>query len=71
MMFRHTTVHMLLVYQLTAAQRQRCCELITQALLQNALAHAIGSKIPLRQTARAHLEVESGRVTGNVVVEMP
>jgi NADPH:quinone reductase len=70
LMFAHTSVHMLLVYQLSTEQRQRCCDLITQALEQNALRHAISAGFQLRETARAHMEVEKGSM-GNVVIEMP
>lgn len=68
MMFNHTTLHLLLVYALSAAERQRACTLINQALEANVLRHAIGARFSLADTARAHLAVESGAVIGNVVV---
>jgi NADPH2:quinone reductase len=70
MMFNHTTVHMLLVYALTAAQRKRACDLISSALAAGALRHQIGARFPLPDTARAHLAVESGAVIGNVVINV-
>ena len=70
MMFNHTTVHMLVVYALSPAQRQRACALITQALESGALIHSIGARFALEDTARAHLAVESGGVIGNVVVSV-
>lgn len=70
MMFNHTTVHMLLVYGLTEAQRKRACDLINSALAANALRHQIGARFPLAETAKAHLAVESGSVIGNVVVNI-
>jgi NADPH2:quinone reductase len=68
MMFNHTTVHMLLVYLLTAAQRQRACGLIGEALEAGVLQHHIGARYALGDTAQAHVAVESGSVIGNVVV---
>ena len=68
MMFNHSTVQMLLVYLLSASQRQRACSLINEALVAGVLQHQIGERYALAETARAHLAVESGRVIGNVVV---
>jgi NADPH2:quinone reductase len=68
MMFNHTTVHMLLVYLLSAAQRQRACGLINEALAAGVLQHHIGARFALADTAQAHVAVESGAVIGNVVV---
>jgi NADPH2:quinone reductase len=68
MMFNHTTLHFLLVYALTAPQRQRACGLISRALDAGALRHHIGARFALADTARAHAAVESGTVIGNVVV---
>jgi NADPH2:quinone reductase len=70
MMFNHTTVHMLLVYALTEAQRKRACDLINSALGAGALRHQVGARFPLAETATAHLAVESGAVIGNVVVRI-
>jgi NADPH:quinone reductase len=69
MMFNHTTVHMLLVYGLTAAQRKRACDLINSALAAGALRHQIGARFPLTETAKAHMAVEAGSVIGNVVIQ--
>jgi NADPH2:quinone reductase len=70
MMFNHTTVHMMVVYALTEAQRKRACDLINSALAAGALQHRIGARFPLAETASAHLAVESGGVIGNVVVNI-
>ena len=70
LMFVHTTIHMLLVYILTDAERQRACTLITQALEENRLTHTIAARFPLADTARAHLAVESGKFIGNVIIDI-
>lgn len=68
LMFNHTTVHMLLVYLLSSAQRSRACELIGRALAEDRLQHAIAARFGLAATAQAHIAVESGRAIGNVLV---
>lgn len=68
MMFNHTTVHMLLVYLLTRAQRHRACGLINEALDAGILRNPIGARYDLVETAQAHIAVESGSVIGNVIV---
>ena len=70
MMFKHTTVHLLLVYELTDSQRERACGLIGSALAAGFLKHPIGARFSLDDTARAHVAVESGSVIGNVVVNV-
>jgi NADPH:quinone reductase len=68
MMFNHTTVQMLLVYLLTASQRERVCKLIGEALRSGVLQHNIAASYCLNDVAKAHVAVESGAVIGNVVV---
>lgn len=68
MMFNHTTLHMLIVYLLTHAQRQRACSLINEALDAGVLKHRVGARFTIDDTAQAHVAVESGLVIGNVVV---
>jgi NADPH2:quinone reductase len=68
MMFNHTTVHMLLVYSLAPAERERACSLINAALAAGMLENQIGARFALEDTAAAHVAVESGSVIGNVVV---
>ncbi len=68
MMFNHTTLHFLLVYALNAAERQRACRRVNEALDSGILQSHIGARFPLEDTARAHAAVEAGSVIGNVVV---
>jgi NADPH2:quinone reductase len=70
MMLNHTTVHMLLVYRLSDAQRQRVRTLINDALEAGVLRHSVGARFALTDTAKAHIAVESGAVIGNVVVDV-
>lgn len=68
MMFKHTTLQMLLVYLLTQSQRDRSCSLINTALNAGILKNPIGARFALDDTAQAHVAVEAGSVIGNVVV---
>jgi NADPH2:quinone reductase len=68
MMFSHTTLHLLLVYELTHTQRQRACGLVNAALAAGILTTHIGARFVLADTARAHLAVEGAAVIGNVIV---
>ncbi len=68
MMFNHTTVHMLVVYRLTPAQRRRACGLINEALEAGILKNHVGARFALADTAQAHVAVETGSVIGNVIV---
>jgi NADPH:quinone reductase len=70
MMFNHTTLHLLLVYVLTDAQRARACGLIARALQDGVLKHHIGARFSLDDTAQAHLAVESATAIGNVIVQV-
>lgn len=70
MMFKHTTVQMLLVYLLTASQRQRACRAIGEALAAGALRHNIAACFTLDEVVKAHVAVESGAAIGNVVVNI-
>jgi NADPH2:quinone reductase len=68
MMFNHTTLHLLLVYALTDAERARACGLLTSALEAGILENPIAARFSLADTAQAHVAVESGKAIGNVVV---
>jgi NADPH2:quinone reductase len=70
MMFNHTSLHFIVVYALTAAQRRRACALIAEALAAGALSHSVAARFALGDTALAHAAVESGSVIGNVVVDI-
>lgn len=70
LMFKNVTVHCLLVYILSAQQRAQALQLMTRALLQKALRHAIGARFDLAQAADAHLAVESSQIVGNVVIDI-
>ncbi len=57
-----------IVYNQPPELRQRALDEMTRLLEAKRLHHAIGARFTLEQVAEAHAAVESGRVTGNVVV---
>jgi NADPH:quinone reductase len=70
LMFKAATIRTLLVYILTADERQQTLADLTRAMEQGALRHAVAKTFPLSEIAAAHEAVESGQVMGNVVVEI-
>ncbi len=57
-----------IVYNQPSELRRRALDEVTRLLEAKRLRHAIGARFPLERVAEAHEAVESGRVTGNVVV---
>jgi len=68
LMFRHTTLRMLLVYLLSPQERARTVARLTAALEEGALHHAIAARFDLADCAEAHAAVESGDLIGNGVI---
>jgi NADPH2:quinone reductase len=64
------TVKFLLVYELTADERARAVADITRMLEANALKHNVAETYPLADIVKAHQAVESGKVAGNVVMQV-
>jgi NADPH2:quinone reductase len=59
-----------IVYSLDMDIRERAIADLTMLLQENLLRHNIAARLPLTQIAKAHDLVESGRVIGNVVLEV-
>lgn len=59
-----------IVYNLQPPDRARAEELLEDFLTRGMLQHNIAERVPLHDIVRAHELVESGRVTGNVVVQI-
>jgi NADPH2:quinone reductase len=60
-----------IVYNLSSADRTKAVNGVTLLLERKRLQHNIAARVPLEKIAEAHESVESGRVTGNVVVDIP
>ena len=68
LMFNHSTLRMLLVYRLSAAQRADTIDRLTRAMDEGVLQHAIAQRFRLEDAAAAHEAVESGKLIGNAVI---
>jgi NADPH2:quinone reductase len=64
------TVKFLLVYELTDDERARAVADITRMLEANTLLHNVAETYPLADIVKAHQAVESGKVAGNVVMQV-
>ena len=65
---KNLRVRFMMVYVLTPKDRAAALDVLGGWLRDGKLAHQIAERLPLAQIAQAHELVESGRVTGNVVL---
>lgn len=63
-------LYFFIVYNLNPAVRERAIADLTALLEGNQLIHNIAARLPLARIAEAHELVESGRIIGNVVLEV-
>ena len=64
------TLKFIYVYELNAAERTAALDAITRSLEAGALITLIGKTFPLADIVAAHEAVESGKILGNVVVNI-
>jgi NADPH2:quinone reductase len=64
------TLKFIYVYELNAAERSAALDAITRALETGSLTTLIGKTFPLADIVAAHEAVESGKILGNVVVNI-
>lgn len=60
-----------IVYKLSTADRAQAVAGLSALLERGQLQHNIAARLPLANVAEAHELVESGRATGNVVIDIP
>jgi NADPH2:quinone reductase len=70
MVSRNFAVRFFIVYNLNDKDRRRAIAILDDFLRRDALQHNIGLKLPLASIAEAHVAVEGGAVTGNVVLSI-
>jgi NADPH2:quinone reductase len=70
MLWGSLTLQVFVVYELQDAERQAAIADLTGLLEADRLRHSIGPRFALDDAAAAHEAVESGRVTGNVVLDI-
>lgn len=70
MMTRGLSIDLVHVYQMTAAERGRALADMDALLAEGRLQHNIGARFPLAEIAAAHEAQESGRILGNIVIQV-
>jgi len=70
MMFNGVTLRMYLVYLLSDEARQATIDGVNEMIANPKMTHAITETYQLSDTASAHKVIESGKVIGNVVVQI-
>jgi NADPH2:quinone reductase len=70
LMMRGIGVELVFVYLMPAAARARALADIGEMLAEGALRPAVGARYPLDAVAAAHEAQESGRVVGNIVIDI-
>ncbi|WP_256868296.1 NADPH:quinone reductase [Candidatus Entotheonella palauensis] len=68
--YKGVTVHFVQAYITALAKRQAMLADILRQLESGALIHRVGARFQLPETADAHEALESGRIIGNVVVDI-
>ena len=71
LMLNSISLHLFLVYELSAADRAAGLTELGELLESGRLMHAVGRRLPLEAVAEAHELVERGEVIGNVVLDIP
>ncbi|KNG94518.1 NADPH:quinone reductase [Pseudaestuariivita atlantica] len=69
-MFKNVRLHMLIVYQLTRAERAEGQAQVNRWLAEGGLSHAVVDGGRMEDMARAHARVEAGNKLGTVVVTL-
>ena len=70
LMLKNAALRLVMVHGMPLEARRRACRDIGSALVEHELLHPIARRFPLTELAAAHEAVESGALTGNVVVEI-
>ena len=71
LLFSSISLRFFLVYDLTPVDRQMAIKNLTDLLASGRLLHTVGARFALDDIAGAHEAVESGKVVGNVVLDLP
>ncbi len=68
MMFMDTTIRMVLVYAMPDDAKQQAIEDITNVLAGGSFDHRVAETFPLKQSVKAHDEVERGDNYGSIII---
>ncbi len=70
LMFKNAVLKMYLIYIVPGEARTNIINGLTKALSENALVHQIAKSFDLAETIQAHKTVETGKLIGNVVINL-
>jgi NADPH2:quinone reductase len=70
MLWNSYALKFMIVYDLRPQDRQAAIAELSKMLEEGTLKHSIGARFPLKDIVAAHEAVESGKVVGNVVVDV-
>ena len=69
-MLSNATLRLVMVHAMPEAAKVRAVRDISSALRDGVLSHRIAKRFPLDRIVDAHEAIESGTVTGNVVIDI-
>jgi NADPH2:quinone reductase len=70
MLMNSYTLRFFVIYDISSEDRAATLAMMSRMLEDNALTHAVAQTFPLNEIAAAHEAVESGRLTGNAVLQI-
>ena len=70
MLWNSYALKVFVVYELKPEDRRAAIQELTTLLKDGVLKHSVGARFRLRDIAAAHEAVESGKVVGNVVLDV-
>lgn len=70
MLWRQLTLKFLIVYELSASDREHGLRALQALLTSNSLQHSMGARFKLTDIIKAHQAVEHGQIIGNVVIDV-
>ncbi|HEU5323630.1 MAG TPA: zinc-binding dehydrogenase, partial [Methylomirabilota bacterium] len=70
LMARNATLRSVLIYTMPQRAKDEAARDVAHLVETRRLLHRIGARFPLERVVEAHQAQESGRVTGNIVVDV-
>jgi NADPH:quinone reductase len=70
LMSKNVTIRPVLIYTMPEAAKRQAVRDVNRLVEENRLIHVIGARFTLDDIVKAHEAQESGRVTGNIVVDV-
>jgi NADPH2:quinone reductase len=70
LMARNATLRLVLIYTMPERAKEEATRDIGQLVERGRLTHVVGARFPLARIVEAHQAQESGKVTGNIVIDV-